>query len=233
MDTDICLRQIPSAIWRMFYSCPRKALVRLIASSRQSLLLMRLCFNMSDPPQGLQTLLWRMCSQMLNPLHYLHGLLVRLCSQMLGPAAALLALASFAVVLADARPTAFLAPASTTLLVWLCSQMLDPPLNLQWLVLQGLDFSLRTNHGQPSVTAKFSLSTSAFKNILHIYANTHICVREKEGEENGIARSEKRHTNTRSHTQTQRNIRSLSLSLSHTHTHTHTHMHTCTHTKTY
>ena len=156
MDTDICLRQIPSAIWRMFYSCPRKALVRLIAFSRQSLLLMRLCFNMSDTPQGLQTLLWRMCSQMLNPLHYLHGLLVRLCSQMLGPAAALLPLASFAVVLADARPTAFLAPASTTLLVWLCSQMLDPPLNLQWL-LQGLDLSLRTNHGQPSVTAKLSL----------------------------------------------------------------------------
>jgi hypothetical protein len=154
----ICLRQTPFAIWRMFYSCPRKALVRLIAFSRQSLhvLLMRLCLNMSDPPQGLQTLLWRMCSQMLNPLHYLHGLLVRLCSQMLGQAAALLALASFAVVLADGRPTAFLAPASTTLLVWLCSQMLDPPLNLQRL-LQGLDLSLRTNHGQPSVAAKFSL----------------------------------------------------------------------------
>ena len=62
-------------------------------------------------------------------------------------AAALLALASFAVVLADARPTAFLAPASSTLLVWLYSQMLDPPLNLQWL-LQGLDLSLSTNHGQ-------------------------------------------------------------------------------------
>jgi len=69
---------------------------------------------------------------------------------------ALLALASFAVVLADARPTTFLAPASTTLHVWLYSQMLDPPLNLHWL-LQGLDLSLRTNHGQPSVKAKFSL----------------------------------------------------------------------------
>jgi hypothetical protein len=59
-----------------------QALVRLIAFSRQSLhvLLMRLCSNMSDPPQGLQPLLWRLCSQMLEPLHYLHGLLVRLYS---------------------------------------------------------------------------------------------------------------------------------------------------------
>jgi hypothetical protein len=69
---------------------------------------------------------------------------------------ALLALASFAVVLADVRPTAFLAPASTTLHGWLYSQMLDPPLNLHWL-LQGLDLSLRITHGQPEVKAKFSL----------------------------------------------------------------------------
>jgi len=72
------------------------------------------------------------------------------------PAAALLALAAFAVVLADARPAAFLAPASTTLHVWLYSQMLDPPLNLHCL-LQGLDLRLRTKHGQPSVKAKFIL----------------------------------------------------------------------------
>ncbi len=71
-------------------------------------------------------------------------------------AAALLAPASFAVVLADVRPTAFLAPASTTLHVRLYSQMLDPPRNLHWL-LEGLDLSLKKNHGQLSVKPKFSL----------------------------------------------------------------------------
>jgi len=79
-------------------------------------LLSRLCSQMLEPPHCLHRILRRLCSQMPSPLHCLQQLLPRLCSQMLAPRiactrffhdvcpVALLALASFSVVLADARP---------------------------------------------------------------------------------------------------------------------------------
>ena len=42
--------------------------------------LLRLCWQMPDPPHSLHVLLRRLCWQMLDPPHSLHVLLLRLCS---------------------------------------------------------------------------------------------------------------------------------------------------------
>ena len=72
---------------------------------------------MLDPPHSLYLLLWLLCSQMMtDPTHCLCLIFWRLCSQMLAPPH-VLAPASLAVVLADARPPAMLAPAFLAVLL--------------------------------------------------------------------------------------------------------------------